>query len=103
MIWFFWDRGESKPHKGNETAAYWNTLQRTLGLYHKLLSCVGKLGEVNQLKASKNFGVLCLPSAFRGLRTELGLSLSVDICERKQMWPMKRKGSLAALSSALPS
>lgn len=103
MIWFFGDREESKPHKGNTTAAYWNTLQRTLGLYHKLVSCVRKLGEVNQLKASKNFGVLCLPSAFRGSRRELGLSLSVDICEHKQMWPVKRKGSLAALSSALPS
>lgn len=64
------------------------------------LSCVGKLWGVKQIKASGNSWVLSLPLAFRGQRRELGLFLSVAICEHKHMWPMKRKGSLAALSSA---
>lgn len=43
--------GESKPHEGNATAAYWNMLQRTWGLYHKPELC----GETVGSEADKGF------------------------------------------------
>lgn len=98
MIWFSGGRGrEQTPRRQCNSCIPEQPTENSGAVPQILVNHVGKLGGVTQLKASKKSWVARLPSAFREYRRELGLLLSVGICEHKQMWLMKRKDSLAAV------